>query len=331
MLPLKSHLKPNPITYLRDGGPPRPCSSDLTRTASGLLACDSAVEDAAYGRHLAAIEADAIRLQGEQAVFHRLLAEGYRADAAKRSHWKSANVELQNHLKTQIENRRAEARLKSDADAAFTVLAPEKGTLKANSVAETLGGPVRSALTCPLKLHSITGFPTRGRHSNVTTDELLRNHLGAMDLKRARARAEREACLEEERRFLDHVNDEQKRATVALKARQVAANAELLKAWETSQHVKNLQKLQTFGSGAMLQYARSAAALPEDGFDSNGRETLRHPPTLPPARQLAATLAAAKAQGASDLSVGFDPKGAAEVPPDAIPMTGDMSKVLIDV
>ena len=69
------------------------------------------------------------------------------------------------------------------------------------------------------------------------------------------------------------------------KAKQNAANNELLRAWETSQHVKNLHKLQTFGSKAMLSYAKSASSDPAYG------ETLRHPPTLPPTRQLAATIA----------------------------------------
>ena len=72
--------------------------------------------------------------------------------------------------------------------------------------------------------------------------------------------------------------------------------------------------------------AKSAARLPADGLEG-GRETLHHPPTLPPARQLAATLAAAKASGAADLSVGYDPKGAV----DGVALTGDVSKVLIDV
>jgi len=217
-------------------------------------------------------------------------------------------MDLQTSLKTQIERKAelqaAEAALVDDAFPPELLERSGKGTLKASSVAETLGMPVRDALSCPLKRHSITGFPTRGRHSNCTSTELCRDHLGAIRHKLQRGATDREEALAEERRFIDHVNREHKFAALVAHERKEAAHADLLRAWETSQHVKNLKKLQTFGSRAMLQYAKTAAPTVDD---ETGKAPVHHPPSLPPARQLAATIAAANAK---EKDVAFDPNAA---------------------
>ena len=172
------------------------------------------------------------------------------------------------------------------------------------SVAESLKQPMRPMLEGPFKMYNITGFPTRGRAENIKVHELCDELTRSIDVRKERVKSEREEVLEEERRFIRHVNDEMFKNKTLAKQKLDAANNELLRAWETSQHVKNLQRLQGFGADAMLSYAKSAHP------EGDEPETLRHPPTLPPTRQLAATIASAKAKGV-DLSVGFDPRDAA--------------------
>ena len=63
-----------------------------------------------------------------------------------------------------------------------------------------------------------------------------------------------------------------------------ATTEELLRSWETAEHVNNITRLKEMGSDAMLSYARDA--IPSD-------DVLRRAPALPPTRQLAATINAA--------------------------------------
>jgi len=96
MLPLKTHLKPAKVGYRRDRDPLGEVSQlDAECAVTGLVACDSAVERQAFARHLAAIEDEANRIQGEQVVFHKLLAQGRRrrGDASTFGGASSARVE----------------------------------------------------------------------------------------------------------------------------------------------------------------------------------------------------------------------------------------------
>ena len=67
--------------------------------------------------------------------------------------------------------------------------------------------------------------------------------------------------------------------------RKAATTEELLRSWETAEHVNNITRLKEMGSDAMLSYARDA--IPSD-------DVLRRAPALPPTRQLAATINAAR-------------------------------------
>jgi len=325
LLPQKNHLHAPRLNYRRDRDPGKELLSELNDQckSTGLLAAENGVQDAGFKRHLAAIEHEANRIQDEQVVFQNLLAEGYAADEAKRQNWKRANLELQDYLQSQINAKRTTkldaARIPDDERLEASKPVTKELLKRSTSVAEALKQPKRDMLQGPFKMYNITGYPTRGRHSNVTSSQLCDELTQSIDERKKRVESERESILMEERRFIDHVNGEMRRTQDLAKAKVAAANNELLRAWETSQHVKNLQRLQTFGSKAMLSYAKSAAATP----DGETPETLHHPPTLPPTRQLAATIATCKAQGL-DLSVGFDPRDA------TADLTGDVSKVLID-
>ena len=328
MLPTKNHLKPSATYYRRDRDPGKPLLSELNDKCktTGLLQAESSVADAAYERHLASIEHEANRIQDEKVVFQNLLAEGYAADAEKRKNWKRANLELQEYLQNQIDTKAVkharekeipEDELKEqealgaivtkslEASKGKTSRPADGAPLRRNtSVAESLKQPMRPMLEGPFKMYNITGFPTRGRAENIKVHELCDELTRSIDVRKERVKSEREEVLEEERRFIRHVNDEMFKNKTLAKQKLDAANNELLRAWETSQHVKNLQRLQGFGADAMLSYAKSAHP------EGDEPETLRHPPTLPPTRQLAATIASAKAKGV-DLSVGFDPRDAA--------------------
>lgn len=326
MLPQKNHLHAPRLNYRRDRDPGKPLLSELNDQckSTGLLAADSGVEHDAYTRHLSAIEHEANRIQDEQVVFQNLLAEGYAADEAKRQNWKRANLELQDYLQSQINTKQARkakaAEIPDDERLAAAAKPATKEQLKrSTSVAESLKQPNRAMKTGPFKMYNITGYPTRGRHSNVTSSQLCDELTSSIVERKKRVETERESILMEERRFIDHVNGEMRRTQDLAREKTLAANNELLRAWETSQHVKNLQRLQTFGAKAMLSYAKSASATP----DGETAETLHHPPTLPPTRQLAATIADSKARGI-DLSCGFDPRDATQ------DVTGELQKVLID-
>lgn len=314
MMPPKIMTRDPRVKVDRDRTPARPEASRLSQAATRLLRCDSSVEQDQYARHLATIEKDAEKLQVEQVKFQTLLTEGFKADAIKKVHWREANQTMQRHLKEQIASRREalvaeQVRAEDEGVEMRALLA--KGTVASRSVAETMGGRYVPSPTCPLKKHSITGFPTRGRPSNCTRTELLGHHLEASQTRADVAREEKERVLEEERRFLDHVAREQQLEAVDRQQRKAAAQEELLRSWETAEHVNNITRLTQMGSDAMLSYARDA--IPSDAI-------LRRAPALPPTRQLAATISMARTHGLEDLSLGFSPsRGGSNDPRRAVP------------
>ncbi len=304
MMPPKVMTKDPRVKVDRDRTPARPEASKLSQAATRLLRCDSSVEQDQYARHLATIEKDADKLQKEQVKFQKLLAEGFRADAVKKVHWREANLTMQRHLKEQIAAQKAA--LEAEAEQAAIdnevidqlVERTKRGENVDRSAAEALGMEYRPALTCSLKQHSITGFPTRGRETTCTQKELLTYQLDHVNLRADLAKEEREKSLEEERRFLDHVAREQQMAAIEREQRKAATTEELLRSWETAEHVNNITRLKEMGADAMLSYARDA--IPSD-------DVLRRAPALPPTRQLAATINAARTAGLEDMKLGFSP------------------------
>ena len=87
-------------------------------------------------------------------------------------------------------------------------------------------------------------------------------------------------------------------AAIERQQRKAATTEELLRSWETAEHVNNITRLKEMGSDAMLSYARDA--IPSD-------DVLRRAPALPPTRQLAATINAARTAGLEDMKLGFSP------------------------
>ncbi|KAH8046622.1 DUF4496-containing protein [Aureococcus anophagefferens] len=265
MLPTKNHLKPSATYYRRDRDRASRCSelNDKCKT-TGLLQAESSVADAAYERHLASIEHEANRIQDEKVVFQNLLAEGYAADAEKRKNWKRANLELQEYLQNQIDTKAVKHAREGDPEdelkeqealGAIVTKSLEASKGKTSDLRTApLGGtrPSRVAQAAhaahargPFKMYNITGFPTRGRAENIKVHELCDELARSIDCRKERVKSEREEVLEEERRFIRHVNDEMFKNKTLAKQKLDAANAELLRAWETS-HAKNLQRLQGF-------------------------------------------------------------------------------------
>ena len=76
----------------------------------------------------------------------------------------------------------------------------------------------------------------------------------------------------------DHVAREQQLAAIEREQRKAATTEELLRSWETAEHVNNITRLKEMGADAMLSYARDA--IPSD-------DVLRRAQALPPTRQLA--------------------------------------------
>ena len=110
--------------------------------------------------------------------FQKLLAEGFKADAVKKVHWREANLTMQRHLKEQIAAQKAALEAEAEQAALDNEVIDQlvERTKRGENVdrsAEAPGHGVPAGLTCPLKQHSITGFPTRGRETTCTQKELL--------------------------------------------------------------------------------------------------------------------------------------------------------------
>ncbi|KAH8058548.1 DUF4496-containing protein [Aureococcus anophagefferens] len=253
MLPTKNHLKPSATYYQRDRDRASRSRAQRQVQDAGLLQAESSVADAAYERHLASIEHEANRIQDEKVVFQNLLAEGYAAGGAEDEREPRAQEYLQNQIDTKAVKHAREGDPEDELK--------EQEALGAISLKQ----PMRPMLEGPFKMYNITGFPTRGRAENIKVHELCDELARSIDFRKERVKSEREEVLEEERRFIRHVNDEMFKNKTLAKQKLDAANNELLRAWETSQHVKNLQRLQGFGADAMLSYAKPRASTV--GFD----------------------------------------------------------------
>ncbi|KAH8044790.1 DUF4496-containing protein [Aureococcus anophagefferens] len=298
MLPTKNHLKPSATYYRRDRDPGKPLLSELNDKCktTGLLQAESSVADAAYERHLASIEHEANRIQDEKVVFQNLLAEGYAA-REKRKNW--AHLELQEYLQNQIDTKAVkharekeipEDELKEqealgaivtrslEASKGKTSRPADGALLRRNtSVAESLKQPMRPMLEGPFKMYNITGFPTRGRAEDIKVHELCDELARSIDFRKERVKSEREEVLEEERRFIRHVNDEMFKNKTLAKQKLDAANNELLRAWETSQHVK-FAAAPGLRRDAMLSYAKSAHPEGDEPEHAATRRRSAHAP-----------------------------------------------------
>jgi len=273
-----------------------PEASALSRVCDErrLLPAETTVLDKAFKRCLASMEYEARRIEAERVAASLSGVAAEENHGSKLDQWKQTNRDLQAFLRDQIAAKKVRDSKLAEAPASVPALS------QSLSVAEALGAPVRAQGA------AVGARSKRGRGAAVSTEFLVQSLEGQIKERAALSRAERDDVLAEERRFIDHVNLELAQRTAATKARQAAAQSDLLRHWETSQHLKNLHQLQSFGSEAMLAYADAAAQrrLASDAVP-------RAPPLLPPARQLAATLYGASGRvDFKNFAGGFDPRDA---------------------
>lgn len=137
------------------------------------------------------------------------------------------------------------------------------------SVAEALNQPTRcDQLPGPLKKHTITGGPTRGRATRLSPRQVRKDLESQIASQNSESKARRKAMLDEERRFVDHVHQEMERMRKdeSEKARQ--QHRVMLDAWNQSRHVKNMQKLASLGTAKLLEYTKSVGFDPRDATSS---------------------------------------------------------------
>jgi len=165
----------------------------------------------------------------------------------------------------------------------------------------------------------ITDGGIRGKNKGGTDrHHLLAMLQGQIGAKESLARSRKEAELEEERRYLEHVKAEMHLHSTYTKSSELTKQRDLLASWERDGHLKNLNKLKNLGPKAMKDYAKEVLNpnLPETITSgpglSSGRDSgrgvggsERYDQPLSSSRSNMSQLSSSKNR---NMSVGFDPR-----------------------
>lgn len=283
----------------------------LVGTGGGGDAC----VEAAYQRLVSDMESEAKAMESmERSISERQAAVYGEADRRRAEHTAHTHI-VQKAIKEHISRNEAarrlaeEARMKPSALSAAPILTRDAG------VADILGATplppsVDEGLLTPrsLMVHRmrsrITDGGVRGK-SKALADrgQLLSSLKEQIGAKESFAKSRKEAELEEERRYLEHVKAEMHLHTTYARSNELTKQRDLLAAWERDGHLKNLNKLKSLGPSAMHNYAREVLApmnstMAAGSISSSGGLSARSTSS-----SRAGYLSARRATG-----VGFDPR-----------------------
>ena len=293
---------------------------------------DTCLENA-FARYIAELEEDASASEELDSAVRARQSEVYREADARRAEHKLQVKEMQNYIKGQMaaKEQLMEAAAKDKArEVARTAvgggLAP---ILTRNAgVAEALGSTppppeVDESALSPRSLmvfrmrHKVTDGGLRGKGVGpLSRPQLLASLQGQIGAKESQARSRKEAELQEERRYLEHVKAEMHLHSTYARASELSKQRDLLAAWERDGHLKNLNKLKALGPAAVRQYLRdvvaptnATAAAPAVSHSAPG--SYGHGSSSTNQLQLSARLSSARSSRpgtSAGLSVGFDPR-----------------------
>jgi len=276
----------------------------------------------AFARYLGEMEADALNNERLQASITKRQAQVYGEADRRRDEHKRQVVELQDSIKTQMAEKKAErARdvqgLETELHHAdLPILTRDAGVAEALN-ATPAPEEVDEGMLTPRSLmvhrmrNTITDGGVRGRRpEGISQGQLLASLQGQIGAKSSLRKHRKESSMHEERRYLEHVKAEMHLHSTYSQASELSKQRDLLAAWERDGHLKNLHKLKPLGTQAMKEYvaevvhtaasqgsgSQGSSGGGGEGKKKGGRSTFRE--------------SMASARGGKGVGVGFDPRAA---------------------
>jgi hypothetical protein len=214
------------------------------------------VQEEAYSRYIKLLENDAVGEDYQNKTIQWMQKEKDRLWDEKVENKKRRAKELQNEILGTIAEREMKKKeevvlRKVKTETSFyPKVDREGGVLAANETTRDLG-PNADTYGVPVS-RKFKGLPSdlvskKGTGFRVGEGELLESLRMQMAAKDNKKREEREMRLEEEKRYIDHINMELDYETHAKQLEGAAKKDTMLQAWERERFLKHMQKLRLVG------------------------------------------------------------------------------------